>query len=221
MAFRADEAAASGYERAKSFLVSRHFSQIERERAEEALLSIVDELGPVVDGYPTWHPLVTNHDDRNPECYPSDRCGYKGLDHTVLFAHGFITCPYHSGDRVIESVDALPAHHSASISAEKLDVTFYNTGTVAVLVRCEWTSPLEAGNTVPKSVAVPLMLEKELPVWRWSQRAETWETMRPYLLGAPHGSRSSLFVTQQTALAMKNIYLAMVETGMFGPLKMN
>jgi hypothetical protein len=43
--------------------------------------------------------------------------------------------------------------------------------------------------------------------------------MRPYLLGEPHGSRSSLFVGQDTALAMKKIYLAMCESGMFGPVK--
>lgn len=220
MAFRADEAAARGYEQARSYLVPRKFSPDEREKAEQVLSNIIDELGPVVEAYPTWHPLVAHHDNTDPGRLPSERCGYKGLDHKIYFAHGFITCPYHSGDQVIESVNALPPHHCASISAEKLDVKFYNDGTIPVLVRCDWTLSLEAGNTIPKSIAVPLMLEKELPAWRWAQRAETWETMRPYLLGDPHGSRSSLFVTQQTALAMKNIYLAMVETGMFGPLKM-
>jgi hypothetical protein len=44
--------------------------------------------------------------------------------------------------------------------------------------------------------------------------------MRPYLLGEPHGNRSSLFVSQDTAIALKKIYLSLVETGMFGPLKM-
>jgi hypothetical protein len=63
------------------------------------------------------------------------------------------------------------------------------------------------------------MIEKELPAWRWAERSETWETMRPYLLGQPHGSRSSLFVTQDTALAIKNVYSAMVESGMFGVLR--
>jgi len=42
--------------------------------------------------------------------------------------------------------------------------------------------------------------------------------MRPYILGDPHGSRSSLFVSQDTALAMKKIYLAMIESGMYGPV---
>lgn len=219
MAFRADEAAVNGFERAKSYLVSRNFTPAERLRSERALLDIIDECGPVVEGYPTWHPLVSRHDEHNPETYPSDRCGYQGLDHTVYFAHGFLTCPYVNGEKVVASADSLPHHPRAKITAEILDVPFYNTGTQAVLVRCEWDAMLEPGKLVPKSLAVPLMLEQEIPVWRWSSRAENWETMRPYLLGAPHGSRSSLFVSQDTALAMKKIYLAMVESGMFGPVK--
>jgi len=219
MAFRADEAASSGYERARNYLISRQFSPAEREKAEAVLRDIVDECGPVIEGYPTWHPLISNHDDRHPETYPSERCGYRGLDHTVCFAHGFITCPYVDGKSVIESALELLGHGCASISAEQIDVQFYAPGTVPVLVKCEWSRPLETENMVPKSLAVPLMLEKELPAWKWASRAETWETMRPYLLGTPHGSRSSLFVSQETALALKKIYMAMVESGMFGPLK--
>lgn len=102
----------------------------------------------------------------------------------------------------------------------RLEVPFHNDGVTPVLVRCEWTEGLDEGHAVPKRMAVPLMLEKELPCWRWAQRAVTWETMRPYLLGVPHGSRSSLFVSQDTALAMKKIYLSMIESGMFGPPKL-
>ncbi len=220
MAFRAEEDAAGGYERVKSYLLGRHLSGPDRQRAEEALLDIVDKCGPVVDAYPTWHPLVVNHDGRHPETNPNERCGYEGLDHTRHFAHGFITCPYGNPDRVIEAVEALPSHPCATITAEQVDIPFYADGTTPVLVRCEWSQPLNPGKMVPKSLAVPLMLEQELPCWRWAERAESWETMRPYLLGVPHGARSSLFVEQDTAIAMKNIYMAMVQSGMFGPLKM-
>jgi hypothetical protein len=220
MAFRADEAAVSGYEKAKSYLVSRHFSPALRERSEAALREIVDAIGPAVDGYPTWHPLVAQHDGRNPEMYPSERTGYVGLDHTRFFAHGFITCPYHGSEKVIESAHKIVCPPGVSISAERLDVPFYMENAEPVLVRCDWERGLEPNHTVPKALAVPLMLEQELPVWRWSSRGETWETMRPYLLGDPHGSRSSLFVTQDTALAIKKIYLSLVESGMFGPVKM-
>ena len=67
--------------------------------------------------------------------------------------------------------------------------------------------------------AMPLILEQEVPCWKWSERAETWETMRPYLLGTPHGSRSSLFVDQETGQAIKKIWNSLIHTGMFGPVK--
>ena len=89
MAFRADEAAQAGYEEVEKYLVlrPRDADESERVRSKHALQDIVDELGPVVDRYPTWHPLVRNHDDRHPVTTPSDRCGYKGLDHTRYFAN--------------------------------------------------------------------------------------------------------------------------------------
>lgn len=223
MAFRADEAATSGYERARNYLIPRTFDPSHRQKAEVVLMGLVKRLGPVVESYPTWHPLVVNHDGHNPETSPNDRSGYEGLDHTIYFAHGFVTCPYTGSgkaDRVIESVSKLPSHHSATITVETLEIEFYNDGTTATLVECEWGEDLDAGHLIPKRLAVPLMLEKELPCWRWAQRAETWETMRPYLLGEPHGGRSSLFVGQETALAMKHVYMAIVQSGMFGPLKM-
>lgn len=220
MAFRAEEAAVSGYEKVKAYLLGRHMSASERKRAEGVLLDIVDMCGPVVDAYPSWHPLVANHNRHHPETCPNERIGYHGLDHTTYFAHGFVTCPYGNGETVIEAVDLLPEHPCASVTAEQLDVEFYAAGTTPVLVRCEWSRPLNMGKMIPKALAVPLMMEQELPCWRWAERAESWETMRPYLLGVPHGSRSSLFVDQDTAIAMKNIYLAMVQSGMFGPLKM-
>ena len=219
MAFRADEAAASGYEKTKNYLIPRNFTPSQREQAEQALQNIVSVCGPPVDAYPTWHPLISQHDGRNPETYPNERCGYHGLDHTRYFAHGFITCPYGDGQEVIDSTGRLHYFDRVSITAERLDVPFYSTDVSPILVRCEWSEVLELNHTVPKSLAVPLMLEQELPCWRWSQRSETWETMRPYLLGVPHGSRSSLFATQDTALAIKNIYLAMVDSGMFGSIK--
>lgn len=219
MAFRAGEATADGYESLKTYLIPRNFSAPDRARSEEALMGIVKKYGPVVETYPTWHPLVRNHDGRNPENSPSERCGYKGLDHTRFLAHGFITCPYHGQSDVIDAVDKFPSSRAAIITAEALDIKFYNENATPVFVRCDWADSLELGNLVPKKFAVPLMLEQELPCWHWSHVGETWETMRPYLLGKPHGNRSSLFVSQDTALALKKLYLAMAESGMFGPIR--
>lgn len=52
MAFRADEAAASGYERARKYLVPVNFPPNVRAESEEVLEDLVDELGPVVESYP-------------------------------------------------------------------------------------------------------------------------------------------------------------------------
>lgn len=221
MAFRADEAARIGYEEAVAYLVPRPRDADEsvRARSKDALMDIVDELGPVVDTYPTWHPLVCNQDPRYPVLVPSDDCGYKGLDHTRFFANGFITCPYHDGQKVIDSVNALPSHPVANITAERLDVEFYNSSTTPILVKCEWSKPLNSDGTIPLSIAIPLILEQEVPCWRWSELAETWESMRELLLGRPHGARSSLFVNQETGQAIKKIWNSLIYTGMFGPIK--
>lgn len=222
MAFRAEEAAKAGYEAAESYLIGRLLdaSADERARSKEALLDIVEELGPAVDAYPTWHPLVRHHDDRHPVTLPGSECGYQGLDHTRHFAHGFITCPYGDGQDVIDSVGKLQFEHPmATITAERLDVKFYSSSATPILVKCEWHKPLSMDMLIPLSSAMPLLLEKEVPCWEWAQLAETWETMRPYFLGAPRGARSSLFVSQETGQAIKKVWEALIYTGMFGPIK--
>lgn len=222
MAFRADEAAQDGYERARRILVlSPGVGANQRDRADEALQNLIDAHGPVVRGYPTWHPLVPQDNPQIPVTDPSDRCGYQGLDHTIYFAHAFVSCPYDDGSRIIESVDAMEPHPCATITAERLDVPFYNSGTTPILVRCDWHETFLERHMVPKKLAVPLMIQQEMRMWHRADVGERWDTMRPYLLGDPHGSRSSLFVNQETAMAMKRVYTAMVESGMFGPLRMD
>jgi hypothetical protein len=88
-----------------------------------------------------------------------------------------------------------------------------------VLVKSTWNKPLLLDGTIPLSVAMPLILEKEIPGWRWAEVAETWETMRPYFWGSPHGARSSLFVNQEANQAIKKIWNALIYTGMYGPIK--
>ena len=221
MAFRADEAAKSGLEEVEAYFVPRprDAGEAERSRSRMALYDLVDELGPVVDAYPTWHPLVSNHSSRHAITVPGTSCGYKGLDHTRHFVNGFITCPYGDGQEVLDSVAALPGLGFAYISARRLKVQFYSPEATPILVKCEWERAPEMGGTIPLAVAMPLILEREVPCWRWSEVAETWETMRPYFLGRPHGSRSSLFVTQETGVALKRIWTDLIFTGMFGPIK--
>lgn len=220
MAFRADESAREGFEEVVHYFCRlQGVSETERARSKRRLLEVLDECGPVVDSYPTWHPLVTNQDPRQTETTPSGRCGYNGLDHTRFFAHGFIACPYDDGQSILESVAELPSQQIATITAERLDVKLYHPDTTPILVKCEWGRHMERGGTIPLSIAMPLLLEKEVPCWRWSEVAETWESMRSYFLGRPHGSRSSLFVTQETGQAIKKIWEALIYTGMYGNIK--
>lgn len=224
MAFRADEAARAAFDEVEKYLVPRprDADEATRLKSREMLKSIVEELGPVVDAYPSWHPLVRHHDNSTPVRYPGPNCGYQGLDHTRTFVNGFITCPYDhdGGEKVFESVKALAyKHHSAVITAERLDVQFYAKNAVPILVRCEWAKGIPEDRMIPASVAIPLLLESEVPCTEWAAVAETWDTMKPYFLGSPHGSRSSLFVGQETGQTMKKIWEILINTGMFGPIK--
>ena len=91
MAFRADEAAQRGYEKVQRYVISREVDGDKRIHSKNALEDIILKYGPVIDSYPSWHPLVSNHDDRHPVTTPSNSCGYEGLDHTRYFLNGFIT----------------------------------------------------------------------------------------------------------------------------------
>lgn len=223
MAFRSQEAADENFERAKRMMIPRELVGDARRELTDDLRGIVKRLGPVVDGYPSWHPLVPQPDRRVPCTYPSGLNGWNGLDHTVHFVNGFLTCPY---DDVRRSVDIIEKSamdirmpHCARLNVEVVNKPYYGKGTTAVLVSCEWDIALDEDNMIPKSRAVPLMLETEVPNWKYSEVGETWETMRPYLLGTPYGARSSLFVSQDTALAIKKIYEMIVASGMYGPVR--
>ncbi|WMY75407.1 hypothetical protein RHD99_05455 [Buttiauxella selenatireducens] len=220
MAFRSYESAQENFEYALSRLLPKEGTKEVREKAKNVLMDICEKYGPVIDSYPSWHPLVTTSNKQGwPLTRPCPENGYKGLDHTVLFANAFITCPYDGGKEVIASVSNRPEHHAASITAAEIDAVLYHPLATPILVTCDWGRPLNLDKTIPKSLAVALMLEEEIPQWRDAQLAETWETMRPYFLGRPHGARSSLSVDQDTGQAMKTVWNAIINTGMYGPIK--
>ena len=225
MAFRANEAIETARRDAMGKLLGRSIDKDKLEESRSALSDLITLHGPIVETYPTWHPLVADNDNRqSPVTLPSHNCGYRGLDHTVYLRHGFITCPYDSADAILESVEEIekkdPTNGVASITAEKLDVQLYHPGAVPVFVKCEWlVHDLNRDGSIPSSIAVPLMLERELRNWRGSEVAETWKTMAPYILGRPCGSRSSLFVNEETGQALKTVYNAIINTGMFGPVR--
>lgn len=220
MAFRADEETKNGREHAINTLITRQIP--DRAESEAKLHELIDTYGPVVRAYPYWHPLVNSSQREErmlyPNTTPNHKSGYKGLDHTIYLRDAFITCPYTDGQSILDSVERLNDTSVASIRAEIIDVPLYAPDAIPVLVRCEWHRSMESDGTIPKSIAVPMFLELEIPQWRSAKVAETWETMRPYVLGRPYGSRSSLFVNQETGQTLKNVWNILISTGMFGPI---
>lgn len=222
MAFRADEAEEEGREEVFRYLISNKIPVPDKARSEETLYKLINTYGPVVHAYPSWHPLVSSAPPKDIRCFPptvpGQDCGYHGLDHTVHLRNAFITCPYDDGERIFESVENLNDSGIARISAERLDVKFYMPDAKPVLVKCEWLRHTSNIGTIPIRLVLPLVLEQEIPHWRDAKVAESWETMRPYILGRPHGSRSSLFVDEKTGQSMKNFWNLMINTGMYGPI---
>ncbi len=225
MAFRAYDEIEKGNESALRYLIPSDGNSELRKKAKAKVLEILDEYGPVIDRYPIWHPILGKKIIRQNEAFPSvqDKHIYDGLNHTILFSHGFITCPHTASEKhtkVINSVASITQDSSlVKIVAEEIDIPLYRKGTTPILVKCEWKSAdsLEDG-LIRKKIAIALMLESQIPCWRFSEVAETWETMRGYLLGEPNGARSSLFVNQETGQAMKNTWNAIIKTGIFGPI---
>ena len=224
MAFRANEEIESGRQEALGKLLGRSIDKDALDNSTSVLQDLLDKHGPVVSSYPYWHPLVTaNEEYKSPVTVPGLQCGYRGLDHTVFLRNGFITCPYDSGEAVLKSVEELKErghnHGVADILAEKIDAQLYHPNAQPILVTCAWLRPLNRDGTIPTSLAVPLLLERELAVWRHSEVAETWKTMSGYVLGRPCGSRSSLFINEETGQALKTIWNSLINTGMFGPVR--
>lgn len=221
MAFRLQEAQEDGFQRAYRYLAGArtNFTSEERKTARAFLEQMVEELGPVVDAYPTWHPLMAHTKPKWKDAYhPMMDCGYKNIDHTIMFAHGFVTCPYteHKAQELIESVEALPATEVAEISAELLNVKLYSDLAYPVLVRCNWFNEINFDKTVPSRIATSLMIKHEMENWRDAELGETWETMSDYFLGRPHGKLSSFHISRETGVLMRKVWNALNAAGVFG-----
>jgi len=217
MAFRIEEEKEKGLKWAVDYLTPRGSDEGTRLKVKELIEGL--DLGPVVDSYPEWHPLISHVRGDGWALTPCKETGYNGLDHTVFFVNGFITCPYGDGQAVLDSVEALPMNRGAMITAEKLGHVLYNPEATPILVKCEWYRDVDADGRIPLSIAAPLMLEHEVPYWKTATCAESWESMKRNLMGAPHGGKMSFFVSQDTGVGLKRLWNELVKTGMFGGLK--
>lgn len=234
MSFRSNLVAQKITAEAEDYL-TRNFKEVaDREEALANLRSLYGKLGPAINGYPTWHPLLRSQPQPAIETTPNERCGYEGLDHTVCFRNGFITCPYSRGKDVIESVNRMnetawysrrypgsetPGAPEVRLEATILPFKLYHPNATAIMVVCDWDeSQLEEDGTIEPQTVFSLLLEREGAEWRDAEYAEPWETMRPYLLGTPCGARSSLFVNQNTGQAIKTVYKTLINAGASGKL---
>jgi hypothetical protein len=178
---------------------------------------LIAELGNATDGYPDWHPILTSppRDSTEHRSSLQEIEAYRGLDHTIEFVRGFVTCPYsdEAADRLVSAVNAAP-----NLEARRLSEPLYSDQAYPVVVAA-WNVELEADGTIRSRDALRWFVSLSASEAADAQVAETWWNIRSYILGSPHGSRSSLFVNQHTGAHMRKILEAMNESGMFGPIK--
>ncbi|HAS8350034.1 TPA: hypothetical protein I7721_02820 [Vibrio vulnificus] len=233
MTFRANESRGVNTEQAVRYLTPKGATQAQKQQVAEMINMLTGKLGAVVDGYPVWHPLMAGYstDMMIPvQPLPDEQHRFPGLDHTVWFTGGFITFPYRGADILIEVVNKRRGTDSAAVteaftltdfckqqceySPEKIPV-LYSQDVMPVVVRCDWLAEPDESGFIPEKIAVPLMLEYLLCLPDEHRQAESWNDIKGDMLGYPHGAKSSLFVTQETGQALKNIWGVLSKTAMF------
>lgn len=189
----------------------------DQEEGRATFEEVVARLGNAVDNYPDWHPILTappNKSDRNAASI-GESDTYRGIDHTVYFVRGFVTCPYseEAANKLVDSVNKIPQLH-----AYRLETPLYSDDAFPVLVEAVEVV-LEADGTIRSRDALFWHTKEMLKFARDAKVAETWWNLRASILGSPHGSRSSLLVNQHTGGHMRKILEALNNSGMYGPVK--
>lgn len=214
MEFRAPTVAAQQNAQAFSYLTK---NLKDREAGRRQVEKLIEELGNAVDIYPDWHPILTAPPSHGAEHKSSlsQIKAYEELDHTTEFVRGFVTCPYsdEAADRLVEAVSEVPG-----LYAYRLEGPLYSDSAFPVVV-VALNVELEADGTIRSRDALAWFAQQTARDATGAQVAETWWNIRTNILGAPHGSRSSLFVNQHTGVHMRKILDAMNNSGMFGPIK--
>jgi hypothetical protein len=214
MEFRAPSVAIQQNAEALRYLTKKLTDLEAGQRLVDCLLR---ELGNAVGSYPDWHPILTAPKQGATEHVSSleQVKVYDEADHTVKFVRGFVTCPYSdvAAESLVNAVKQVPGLH-----AYRLQGPLYADGAYPVVVESSHLE-LEADGTIRSRDAIALFVQQTASQARTAQVAETWWNIRSYILGAPHGSRSSLFVNQHTGVHMRKILEAMNKSGMFGPIK--
>lgn len=211
MEFRYPTASAEANMNAMKYL-TQNLSAHEKGREEvESLLKV---LGTSITSYPSWHPILTIPRGQGDERSDLGHL-YKGTDHTIYFVRGFVTCPYseEKANALVDYVNTL-----TGLSAYRTDTKLYSDHAYPVVVEATEVM-LEADGTIRSRDALAWCVQELVRNAHHAQVAETWWSMRGYLLGEPHGSRSSLLVNQYTGGHMRKILEALNNSGMYGPVK--
>ncbi|WP_218571803.1 hypothetical protein [Pseudomonas sp. C27(2019)] len=186
------------------------------EAGQAAFEELLLELGNSVDVYPDWHPILTNPpQDGLRGASLQNLPAYKGMDHTVLFIKGFVTCPYDEAkaDQLVNNVNAV-----TGLQAYRLDAVLYSDNAYPVVVQAV-DVVLEGDGTIRSRDALAWCVQEMVKDAHNAEVAETWWNIRTNLLGCPHGSRSSIIVNQHTGSHIRKILEAMNNSGMYGPIK--
>jgi hypothetical protein len=183
----------------------------------QMLEGLLNRLGNAVDSYPGWHPIMKapQQSSANQKSSLSSLSVYKGLDHTIFFVRGFVTCPYSENiaDQLMDAVNKVPQLH-----AYRLQEPLYADNAYPVVIEAREVE-LEADGTIRSRDVLAWFTQQLAENAKRAEVAETWWNIRSNILGSPHGSRSSLFVNQYTGRHMRKILDAMNDSGMFGPIK--
>lgn len=214
MEFRSNSVATQQDNEAISYLTKNLSDPL---AAEVRVQELIEKLGHCVATYPDWHPILTAPPS-NTSHYVSSLYqvhAYRHNDHTRCFVRGFVTCPYSEerADKLVSELNGV-----SGLWARRLDEPLYSDDAYPVVVEaCEVI--LEADGTIRSRDALAWFVQKMAQSAATAQVAETWWNMRTYILGRPHGSRSSLLVNQYTGGHMRKILEALNNSGMFGEIK--
>lgn len=173
--------------------------------------SIIKTLGNSVESYPDWHPIL-QIPNTNSRYSPFLQDLYEGIDHTIKFVRGFVTCPYQQSEanKLVDFVNKLPG-----LKAYHLDKPLYSDHSYPVVVEAT-DIVLEADGTIRSRDALVWCVRNLVENAHNAEVAETWWNIRTNLLGEPHGSRSSVLVNQYTGGHIRKILEALNNSGMYG-----
>lgn len=229
-------------ERFKLHAKVQNLSQEKQNKNEDMLDSFINQYGPVIDGYPTWHPFINRGDYRNRYTVPNRHLGYEGIDKLICFSTAFIAYGY--GDPPDKLVNSLKERFGCceyedenegiflgdfpnnviSMAWEKIDYHPFSNTDKSVLVYLKWESDNDwqtfnqiFPTSIPGSIAIPLMINLEMSAHLRASYSESWEDLKRYLLGEPYGENSSLFLSDETVSRMKKIHNLLCEAYVWGP----